>query len=102
MTEEQFKTLKDLGEKQVDAIEQLNGILEDKFDNATFATKTEPPETGKKTDGEASGESKILDAIEKLSTRLNEVETQVSNAVKGKPATEKPAGTGSGESTAFV
>ncbi len=102
MTEEQFKTLKDLGEQQVDAVEKLNGILEDKFANATFATKKETPETGKKPTDEAAGENKVLEAIEKLSTRLTQVETQVSKAVEGKPATEKPAGTGAGKSTAFV
>ena len=103
MTEEQFKTLKDLGEKQVDAVEKLNGILEDKFANATFTAKpettTKPTETGKETTGKNAEEGKILAAVEKISDRLTAVETQLSKAVAGKPATEKPAGTGAGELT---
>ena len=99
MTEEQFNTLKDLGEKQVDAVEKLNGILEDKFANATFAAK---PETSSKTKSETTTENKILEAIEGFTTRLTEVETKLSKAVEGKPATVTPAGTGAGEETVFV
>ncbi|MCY4641089.1 MAG: GPO family capsid scaffolding protein, partial [Gammaproteobacteria bacterium] len=96
MTEEQFKTLKDQGEKQAEAVEKLTNLLEDKFANATFTAK---PETGKETTGESGEEGKILAAVEKISDRLTAVETQLSKAVAGKPATEKPAGTGAGELT---
>ena len=41
MTEEQFKTLKDQGEKQVEAVEKLTNLLEDKFANATFTANPE-------------------------------------------------------------
>ena len=96
MTEEQFKTLKDQGEKQAEAVEKLTNLLEDRFANATFTAK---PETGKETTGESGEEGKILAAVEKISDRLTAVETQLSKAVAGKPATEKPAGTGAGELT---
>lgn len=105
MNVDQFNALKDLAEKQLEATEGLNNTLADKFANATFAAKTETGSETTATGNETSGnesETKILDAIEKLSSRLTDVETKLSKAVAGKPATEKPAGTGAGEETKFV
>ncbi len=103
MTEDQFNTLKDLAEKQLEATEGLNNTLADKFANATFAAKPETPSTTTETGSETTAESdKILESIEKFSDRLSAVETQLSKAVAGKPATEKPAGTGAGQEKQFV
>ncbi|WP_420588206.1 GPO family capsid scaffolding protein [Bacterioplanoides sp.] len=105
MKDEQFNALKDLAEKQLEAAESLNNTLADKFANATFAVKpetgSETTATGNETTGKES-ETNILDAIDKLSTRLTDVEIKLSKAVEGKPATEKPAGTGAGEEVQFV
>ena len=101
MKDEQFSALKDLSEKQLAATTQLNQTL------ASFMSQKK--ETGSETTSETSETSetkeeddKVLAALEKLSTRLTGVETQLSNAVKGKKGTELPAGTGAGQETVFV
>ena len=103
MKDEQFNALKDLAEKQLEATEGLNNTIADKFANATFAAKPETPSTTTETGSETTAESdKVLAVIEKFSDRLSAVETQLSKAVAGKPATEKPAGTGAGQEKQFV
>lgn len=107
MTQDQFNALKDLAEKQLEATESLNNTLADKFANATFAAKPETAstatETGSETGSETTTESgKVLESVEKLCTRLTAVEAQLSKAVAGKPATEKPPGTGAGQEKQFV
>ncbi|USE39137.1 GPO family capsid scaffolding protein [Endozoicomonas sp. SCSIO W0465] len=98
MTDEQFKALKELQEKQLAATENLASLLQKSGGN-------EEQEHEKKESQEQSGdgnEDEIRNFMNTVTEQLTTFGEQLEKATAGQPGTKVPANTGAGAEATFV
>lgn len=100
MTEEQFKALKDLHEKQLTATENLATLLNAKGDENGDGEEQEESKKGEEKKGENGEEIKAF--MNDVTSQLTSLTEKLEKATAGQPGTRIPQNTGAGSEATFI